>query len=412
MILRATSNENTLIDFRHKKVVKGTDGGRGATKEMHGASGETLIVLLPVGTLVTDAKTGAHICDLDEHDAEFLLCEGGKGGFGNAHFTSSTRQAPAFAEMGDEGESRMVKLELKLVADVGIIGLPNAGKSTLISAITSVRPKIADYPFTTLIPNLGVMEHKGRGITIEDVPGLIPGASEGKGLGIQFLKHIERTSLLCHLLDISKEEDEVVENYKAIRKELEAFSEGLGKKDEIIILSKLDLITPDEQAAKIKSLTKKFPKKKVLAMSAGAFIGVDAFKDLLIELVPEASKFNKNEDAVPEAEVRIYDLKARRDERAIKINRIDENTFEVSGDRIEEIARMTNMQNKEAVARMYDVLERERVLNKVDAMLNKDARDSSTYFVGSEDGPKSPRITVAGRVFPLENIMFMRRKRS
>lgn len=411
MVLRATSNENTLIAFRHKKTVKGTDGGRGATKEMHGASGETLVVLLPVGTLVTDAKTGAHICDLDVDGAEFLLCEGGKGGFGNAHFTSSTRQAPAFAEMGDEGESRLVKLELKLVADVGIIGLPNAGKSTLISAITSVRPKIADYPFTTLIPNLGVMEHKGRGVTVEDVPGLIPGASEGKGLGIQFLKHIERTSILCHLLDISKEEDEIIENYKAIRKELEAFSEGLGKKDEIIILSKLDLINPDEQTAKIKALTKQFPKKKVLAMSAGAFIGVEEFKDLLIELVPEKSKFNKEEDAMSESEVRIYDLKARRDERAIKITRIDETTFEVSGDRIEEIARMTNMQNKEAVARMYDVLERERVLNKVDAMLNQDARDSSTYFVGSADGPKSPRITVAGRVFPLENIMFMRRKR-
>lgn len=411
MILRATSNENTLIAFRHKKTVKGTDGGRGATKEMHGASGETLVVLLPVGTLVTDAKTGAHICDLDVDGAEFLLCEGGKGGFGNAHFTSSTRQAPAFAEMGDEGESRLVKLELKLVADVGIIGLPNAGKSTLISAITSVRPKIADYPFTTLIPNLGVMEHKGRGVTVEDVPGLIPGASEGKGLGIQFLKHIERTSILCHLLDISKEDDEIIENYKAIRKELEAFSEGLGKKDEIIILSKLDLINPDEQAAKIKALTKKFPKKKVLAMSAGAFIGVEEFKDLLIELVPEKSKFDKEEDAMPEAEVRIYDLKARRDERAIKVTRIDESTFEVSGERIEEIARMTNMQNKEAVARMYDVLERERVLNKVDAMLNQDTRDSSTYFVGSADGPKSPRITVAGRVFPLENIMFMRRKR-
>jgi GTP-binding protein len=160
--------------------MKAEDGERGATKEMTGRGGEDTIVLLPVGTLVTDAETGELIVDLSRDGDEFLLCEGGKGGFGNAHFTSSTRQAPNFAELGDEGGEIAVQLELKLVADVGLIGMPNAGKSSLISSITNVRPKIANYPFTTLIPNLGVMEYKGRGLLIEDVPGLIEGASEGR----------------------------------------------------------------------------------------------------------------------------------------------------------------------------------------------------------------------------------------
>ena len=194
---------NTLSDFRHKNVLKAQNGEDGGTKEMHGAKGEDLVVKVPVGTIVTDAETGELIVDLTQEGETYPLCQGGRGGFGNAHFPSSVRQAPAFAEMGDIGEEKKVKLELKLVADIGIIGLPNAGKSTLIQSVTNVRPKIADYPFTTLVPNLGVMEHKGQNLILEDVPGLIPGASEGKGLGIQFLKHIERTHVLLHLLDRS-----------------------------------------------------------------------------------------------------------------------------------------------------------------------------------------------------------------
>jgi GTP-binding protein len=182
IVLFATENENTLSDFRHANIIRAENGQNGATKEMHGRSGDVRVVEVPVGTIVSDAETGKILFDLDIEGKSEKLCVGGRGGFGNAHFASSTRQAPKFAELGDEGENRRIKLELKLVADVGIIGLPNAGKSTFIQSVTSVRPKIADYPFTTLIPNLGVMEHKGRSLVLEDVPGLIPGASEGKGL--------------------------------------------------------------------------------------------------------------------------------------------------------------------------------------------------------------------------------------
>lgn len=269
--LRATSNMNTLSDFRHTNVLRAKNGESGGTKEMHGAKGEDLVVKVPVGTIVTDAETGELIVDLSREGETYPLCQGGRGGFGNAHFPSSTRQAPAFAEFGDRGEERQVKLELKLVADIGIIGLPNAGKSTFIQSVTNVRPKIADYPFTTLIPNLGVMEHKGQNLILEDVPGLIPGASEGKGLGIQFLKHIERTHVLLHLLDISQGEEAVLQNYRDIRKELEHFSESLGKKEEVIVFSKADIVDPDEIGDISKRLEKRFKGKKCFTISAAGY---------------------------------------------------------------------------------------------------------------------------------------------
>lgn len=413
IILLATTNQNTLIDFRHKKVLKAQEGEKGGNKEMTGAGWEDLVVLLPVGTIVTNAETNEVIVDLSKDGDEFRLCKGGKGGFGNAHFTSSTRQAPNFAELGDEWEEVQVRLELKLVADVGLIGMPNAGKSTLISAITNVRPKIANYPFTTLIPNLGVMEHKTRGLLIEDVPGLIEWASEGKGLGIQFLKHIERTALLCHLLDMSQEVEEIVHAYEVIREELTKHSTALVEKPEIIVLSKLDLVSPDEQKKKITAIKKHFKKKEVIALSAWAFMGVEEFKDLLIVKIPvgqrEYIEIEASEDLEETEKVeKVYDLKAYRSPRIIRVTRIDQESFEVSGTRIEELARMTNMQNKEWVARMYNILERERVLTKIRAMLEIDSvRLKESYFVGNEDEPINPKIHIAWRVFNLGDVQFM-----
>lgn len=217
---------------------------------MHGHDAEDLIIEVPVGTIITNAETEELIYDLSTPWQGFVLCKGGRGGYGNAHFPSSVRQAPNFAEMGDVGEEHFVKLEMKLVADIALVGLPNAGKSTLIQSITNVRPKIAAYPFTTLIPNLGVMDYKGKSLVIEDIPGLIRGASNGKGLGIDFLKHIERTRVIIHLLDLT-ELDKIIENYNDIRHELEAFSPNLAKKEELIVLSKVDLLD-NEMAEYIK----------------------------------------------------------------------------------------------------------------------------------------------------------------
>jgi GTPase len=412
VLLRASTNQNTLIDFRHRKIIKAEDGVKGGTKEMTGAGGADLEILLPVGTIVRDAETKEIIVDLDRDGATFLLAKGGKGGFGNAHFTSSIRQAPNFAELGDEGEEVDVEMELKLVADVGLIGLPNAGKSTLISVITNVKPKIANYPFTTLTPNLGVMEHQGRGLLIEDVPGLIEGAAEGRGLGIQFLKHIERTALLCHLLELSMSNEEIIASYETIRNELAKHSDTLAAKPEIIILSKLDLVAPDEQEARIKWLKKYFGKKQVITLSAGTFTGIEAFKNILIEQIPAGQRelaLAASEYAEREAEgLKIYDLKEFKNPRSISIRRIDAETFVVRGERIEELARMTNMANREAVARMHDILTRERIILKVKNMIAKDGETrEENYFEGTPDIDFNPKIVVADRIFKLSDIAFL-----
>lgn len=415
VVLLATENENTLSDFRHTKVVSAQAGQGGATKEMQGASGEDRIVELPVGTIVTDAETGEIICDLVEDGMKHTLCLGGRGGFGNAHFPTSTRQAPKFAEIGDVGEVRKVKMELKLVADVGIIGLPNAGKSTFIQAVTCVRPKIADYPFTTLIPNLGVMEHKGKALVLEDVPGLIPGASEGKGLGIQFLKHIERTEILLHLLDASQLEA-VWQNYRDIRKELESFSPEIAGKLETIVLSKTDLVSDEDLKELLKQAKTELPGKKIFTMSAAAMVNVEEIKDHLIET---AEGRRKTLEAVDPEEIaaqvaaaesrRVYDLKSRKiSDDHPKVTRISHEAFEVTGGRIQQIVRMTEMSNPEGVARIYDVLEKLGVIRKVLSSIERDdgikIRDS--YFEGFDDEDFNPYIVIEGRKFPIEKIIF------
>lgn len=403
--LRATSNMNTLSDFRHTRILRAQNGERGGIKEMHGAMGEELIIKIPVGTIVTDISTGKILADLSHEWETYPICQGGRGGFWNAHFPSSVRQAPAFAELGDAWEEKTVKLELKLVADIGIIGLPNAGKSTLIQSITNVRPKIADYPFTTIIPNLGVMDHKGQSLIFEDVPGLIPGASEGKGLGIQFLKHIERTHALLHLLDLSQGEGGVIQNYNDVHRELGLFSDDLIKKDEIIVFSKADIIHPDEIDALTKKLTKRFKGKKCFTISAAGYYGIDALKDYLISKFAEKSK--ENTETIEEvAPMKMYDLKNFHKSDSFRIVRNGEREFVIEGERIEQIVRMTDMKNFEAVARVYDILEKLHITSKVHAMLRAKIGDYFFEGTGDEDFGK---ITIAGRVFPLEKTIFQKK---
>lgn len=408
--LRATSNMNTLSDFRHARVLRAKNGEKWGIKEMHGANGEDLMVNVPVGTIVTDADTGDVIVDLSREWEIFPICQGGRGGFGNAHFPSSTRQAPDFAEMGDVWEEKNVKLELKLVADIGIIGLPNAGKSTFIQSVTNVRPKIADYPFTTLIPNLGVMDHKGQSLILEDVPGLIPGASEGKGLGIQFLKHIERTTVLLHLLDMTQDEDVILQNYQDIRHELESFSISLGAKEEVIVFTKVDIVNPDEIKEKTKSLAKKFKGKKYFVISAAGYQGIDELKDFLIEEVSARSSILDNRisgDEEEKKEMKMYDFKDIGKSDAFRIIRQGETEFIIEGERIEQIVRMTNMQNFEAVARVYDIMAKLHILTKVHAMLQKSI--GNYFFEGSPD-MNLGKIIIAGRVFPIEKTIFQKRQ--
>lgn len=243
VIIMATKELNTLLDLRYHREYKAERGEHGKGSNKHGRDGEGKIIPVPVGTLVKDAETEEIIADLEHHDAEIIAAKGGRGGLGNSHFATPTRQAPKFAQPGEQGQERWLILELKLLADVGLIGLPNAGKSTLISVISSAKPKIADYPFTTLVPNLGVVKLEDlRSFVVADIPGLIEGAHRGAGLGFQFLRHIERTSILLHLVDISDIlATDPVEDFEKINKELVLYSPELLNKPMAVAGTKLDI---------------------------------------------------------------------------------------------------------------------------------------------------------------------------
>ena len=246
VILRVDSGLNTLIDFRGVKHWRADHGEAGRKKQQHGANAEDMVIRVPPGTLVINDQTGETICDLGPDD-EHVVARGGRGGFGNEHFKSSTNQAPRTATPGEPGEHFMIRLELKLIAEIGLVGLPNAGKSTLLKALTRADPKIADYPFTTLSPQLGIAQiDPARRLVLADIPGLIEGAAGGAGLGHHFLRHVERTRVLVHLLDIvPADESDPAENYRTIRNELQGYSSELAEKPELIVISKADLLADD-----------------------------------------------------------------------------------------------------------------------------------------------------------------------
>ena len=267
----------TLLDLRYQKQYKAGRGEHGMGKDCHGRRGEDRVIHVPVGTIIRDATTGELLGDLETVGDRVVIVAGGRGGKGNAHFVSSTNRSPRFAQPGEPGEDRELEIELRLLADVGIIGLPNAGKSTLIAAISAVRPKIADYPFTTLVPNLGVVGYDdGKSFVVADIPGLIEGAHEGQGLGHKFLRHVMRTRLLIHLLDASTvDENNPLAAWNIINRELELFDPDLAKKPQIVVANKIDL---PEGRVKAKILAKKLPKafKPLYMISAATTEGVRA----------------------------------------------------------------------------------------------------------------------------------------
>jgi GTP-binding protein len=258
IIFKTTKELNTLLDLRYQREYRAKRGQHGMGKKMHGKNGEDRIIPVPIGTIIKDAETKEILADLDKEDAEVIIAKGGRGGLGNAHFTTPTRQAPRFAQPGEEGEEKNLVIELKLLADVGLIGLPNAGKSTLISVISSAKPKIADYPFTTLTPNLGVVKLENfRSFVVADIPGLIEGAHRGAGLGFQFLRHVERTSMLLHLVDVSDVLDsDPVNDFKNINRELELYSPELMKKPQAVVGTKIDIAGEKKRLNKLEKYCK------------------------------------------------------------------------------------------------------------------------------------------------------------
>jgi GTPase len=250
----ADRNINTLIDYRYARIHRAKPGERGRGADQYGRGSEDIVLRMPVGTLITDAETGERVADLATHGQKALLAQGGKGGLGNLHFKSSTNRAPRQSTPGEEGVQRMLHLELKVLADVGLLGLPNAGKSTLIRAVSAARPKVADYPFTTLAPNLGVVRvDENRSFVVADIPGLIDGAADGAGLGHQFLRHLQRTRLLLHVVDIAPLDgtSDPVADARAIVKELKRYDQALFDKARWLVLNKLDLVEPGERAQRV-----------------------------------------------------------------------------------------------------------------------------------------------------------------
>lgn len=289
----AVENLNTLIDFRYQQHFKAQNGQHGMGSEMCGAKGEDLIIKVPVGTEIVADDGQTVIADMIEDGQKFMIAKGGDGGRGNIHFKTSTNQAPRYAEPGWPGVEMWVWLRLKIIADVGLIGLPNAGKSTFLSAVTKARPKIADYPFTTLHPNLGVAWVDNKEIVLADIPGLIEGAHEGIGLGDRFLKHVERCSVFLHLVDGTAEK--MVENYKIIRKELDLYEKNLSLKPEVVAINKTDSLSPDEIKKKITAL-KKVTKSPIFAISAVAGTNTTDCLREIAQFVPQKKKKNTSDE--------------------------------------------------------------------------------------------------------------------
>ncbi len=322
VIVEASGFMSTLSDFKYKKHFRAQSGERGMSSNMTGKSGEDLIIKVPVGTILK--IDGKIIADLNEEGKRIVVAKGGKGGRGNSHFATSTRQAPTIAENGELGEEHDVELELKLLADVSLVGLPNVGKSSLISVMTNAHPKIADYPFTTLEPVLGKveMEH-GISYVVADIPGLIEGAHEGKGLGDEFLKHAERTRVVAHVLDSTSED--VLKDYEQIRKEMVLYSHDFEKRTEIIVLNKSDLV--DEQ--KISKILPLFPNRKVFVVSALTRSGIENLKRALYYEIQKA----------PPVEFKIDEIAvSNEEESSIIIEKVEESFF-VKGKTIEKLSR-------------------------------------------------------------------------
>src|SRR5438876_1819295 len=285
VVIEVADGLNTLIDYRYQQHFKAQKGTNGMGKDRHGANGKPIVLKVPVGTQVFDEDRETLIHDFTALGEKFVLAEGGNGGFGNAHFKSSTNRAPRHANPGQPGEERWVWLRLKLIADAGLVGLPNAGKSTFLAAVSAAKPKIADYPFTTLHPQLGVVAIDGREFVLADIPGLIEGAHEGVGLGDRFLGHVERCRVLLHLVDGTGEHAGVA--YRTVRAELEAYGEGLAEKPEIVALNKADALTPEQlkqQTARIKRAAKKAP----LVISAATGTGIPEVLRALVKVIGEA----------------------------------------------------------------------------------------------------------------------------
>lgn len=368
--LVATENMSTLMDFKFKSVFKADNGENGSIKNMHGRCAKDLFIHVPVGTVVRDVKSGNIIADLVRNEQTVLVAKGGRGGRGNARFATSQKRAPQFCEPGEPSIERELDLELKLIADVGLLGMPNAGKSTLISRISSAKPKIADYPFTTLVPNLGVVKKRnGDGYVVADIPGLIEGASDGVGLGHDFLRHVERCRFLVHIVDTTAENP--LENFEIINNELALHSQKLADLYQIIALNKIDSI--DEECKN--ELVEQFGQytKNVFLISAVTGENVDELVDFMSEKVDEIEK--PVSDIVVEEDLEAFN----NDDSDYEVIKVAKDAFAIEGGKIRRLANVTDARNIEQILRLQNIM---TGMGVFDELKKKGIKDGDTIVIG------------------------------
>ncbi len=345
--LVADEGLSTLLDFTYRSIFKADNGENGFKKSMHGKSAKDLYIKVPTGTIVKDLKNGNVIADLTEHEQKVLVAKGGRGGRGNTHFCTPQNRAPQYCEPGEPGIERELQLELKLLADVGLLGMPNAGKSTFISRVSAAKPKIADYPFTTIVPNLGVVKKSdGDGYVIADIPGLIEGASEGVGLGYEFLRHVERCRFLLHIVDGTAENP--IENYNIINRELAKYSENLAKLHQVVAINKIDSIEENV----LQDLVKNFEKLNIKPFKISAVTG-ENIEELKYELENKVNTIEK-----PKSEVNIeQDFAATdNDDGYWNVQKVSKDVYVVTGGRIIRIAQVTDQRNTEQIIRFQNIM--------------------------------------------------------
>jgi GTPase len=380
VVFEVDPNLSTLLDFRYQRQYKAERGGDGASNDMFGKNGADLVLKVPPGTTIYDAETGEEIADLSAPDQRTVVAKGGVGGRGNAHFATSVRQTPRFSEMGEPGEERHLRLELKLLADVGLLGFPSVGKSTLIAAVSAAKPKIADYPFTTLIPNLGVVYvEQQKSFVMADLPGLIEGAHEGVGLGHQFLRHVERTRVLIHMLDVSGMSGrDPLEDFRVINRELALYSENMAELPQVVALNKMDIVS-DMAAVDTLESTLKAEGHKVFRISAATRQGLEPLLYYVWDRLEEA---RRAEAAAPKSDLTVIRAPKDEDTRHWEIERDPDGVWSVHGKGFERLVAMTDLNNEHAVSRLQRSLERAGVHRKLREM---GCQDGDTVRIGKAE---------------------------
>ena len=373
IIFEVSDQVNNLSDYRMRRKFAATNGEEGGKKKCHGKDGQDLVLKVPAGTIIKEAETGQVICDMSGDNMRVVVLHGGKGGLGNMHFATSTMQAPKYAKPGGESKSLEVILELKLLADVGLVGYPNAGKSTLLSRLSNAKPEIANYPFTTLNPILGVVDLPGGGsFVMADIPGIIEGASEGVGLGLEFLRHIERCKVLVHMVDISGvEREDPIEDIKAINNELSKYNEKLIEKPTIIALNKAD--TRPDEAESIKAKVEDTFHKKTFLISAVTGAGV---KELLGEIAKELNEY-KDETTVYESTFNPDEFFKQDDTFTVEVN--EDGEYVVTGPKIEKMLGFTNLDSEKGFAFFQKFLKEQGILKKLEEMGIQDGDTVKVY---------------------------------